>query len=192
MSAMDYKITQDCKKTELSSRTIMTSQSTLYDVMRENGNFGIFLSLIDAAHIADDLSEAQDLTVFAPSDSAFFGLEMDRYRGAWASENSAEVVQFVRQFIVPKQARASRFEGRRTWASTSAGPKFLIKGSNTLTYEGAEVTRTDILASNGILHVIDTMIASRRFFLPFGRVARPGMTARRVQTAPPTASLLFA
>jgi len=126
------------------------------------GNFSTFAAGIKSAGLTDALSAKGPFTVFAPTDEAFAKLPS----GAWDGllKDSAKLKAVLNYHVVP---------GHFVARELKAGEVMTLQGS-TLTaalafgdvsVNGARITRRDVIATNGIIHAIDTVILPKNWQL---------------------------
>jgi uncharacterized surface protein with fasciclin (FAS1) repeats len=133
------------------------SSSTIVDVASGNKSFTTLVTAIKAAGLVETLSGKGPFTVFAPTDAAFKTLPVGTLEMLLKPENKAKLVKVLTYHVVPgmimakdvKPGTVKTVEGA-TFAVKVAGGKVLVNG--------AKVTKTDIPASNGVIHVIDQVL----------------------------------
>lgn len=118
------------------------------------GSFGTLATALQAAGLVETLQGAGPFTVFAPTDEAFAKIPQADLEALLADRERLTAV--LTYHVVPGKVMA---------ADVAAGEVATVQGSNiTITTEGgvrvndANVTQTDIMATNGVIHVIDTVI----------------------------------
>jgi uncharacterized surface protein with fasciclin (FAS1) repeats len=122
------------------------------------GNFNTLAAALTAAGLVETLKGAGPFTVFAPTDDAFAKIDKATLDDLLKPENKAKLVQILTYHVVSGKVMAADVTGM-TSAKTIEGSeaKITVDGGNVM-IDGAKVTATDIVASNGIIHVIDTVI----------------------------------
>lgn len=121
-----------------------------------------FLSTLVAAVQAGDLVEVLQgegpFTVFAPTNKAFDALPEGTLDNLLKPENKDQLIAILTYHVVPAQVLSSDLSDGMT-AETVNGAEVTITIENgTVKVNGAEVTKADIQASNGVVHVIDKVI----------------------------------
>jgi uncharacterized surface protein with fasciclin (FAS1) repeats len=127
-------------------------------VARDAG-LGQFLRAVRAAGLAETLSASGPYTVFAPSDAAFRALPRGRLDGLMRSDDREALRGLLAYHVVPGTFDAAFLEARQANYATLAGPSLQVDGAGGLRVNGARAIRPDLEASNGIVHVIDAVIA---------------------------------
>lgn len=122
------------------------------------GNFGTLATALTAAGLIDTLKGQGPFTVFAPTDAAFAKLPAGTVENLLKPENKAQLVGILTYHVVPGKVKAADVV-KLSEAKTVQGQsvKITVK-DGTVSIDGATVTATDIAASNGIIHVIDSVI----------------------------------
>ena len=132
------------------------------------GQFTTLVKAVQAAGLADTLSGTGPFTVFAPTDEAFAKLP----GGALDSLlKNPEALKGVLLFhVVPGKVMAADV-AKMTSAKTTLGQALTIDSSKGVKVNGATVVKTDIAASNGVIHVIDAVLMPRNDILEAARNA---------------------
>jgi len=124
------------------------------------GSFTTLLAAAQAAGLVDALKGPGPLTVFAPTDAAFGTLLGKLHVTAEQLLANVPLLTFVLKYHVVSGRVLSTDLGARTEAATLAGvPLLITKGSGGVTLNGyAKVTTADVLATNGVIHIIDQVL----------------------------------
>jgi uncharacterized surface protein with fasciclin (FAS1) repeats len=124
------------------------------------GTFSTFLTAVKAAGLTQTLSGPGPFTIFAPTDDAFAKLPRESVQKLLQTENKEKLKQILIHHIVDGRATSRDFLGKRLEAAAMDGSSLLIDATKTtVMIDGAKVAKTDIIADNGIIHVIDTVLA---------------------------------
>jgi uncharacterized surface protein with fasciclin (FAS1) repeats len=122
------------------------------------GKFNTLVAAVKAAGLVDTLKGPGPFTVFAPTDAAFAKLPPGTLESLLKPENKAKLVSILTYHVVAGKVMAQDVV-KLTTAKTVQGQSIAIKTMNgAVTVDNAKVTKTDIVASNGVIHVIDTVI----------------------------------
>jgi uncharacterized surface protein with fasciclin (FAS1) repeats len=106
----------------------------------------------------DTLKGKGPFTVFAPTDEAFAKLPAGTLESLLKPENKAKLQSILTYHVVPGRVMAADVV-KLTSAKTVEGRNVKINAAHsTVMVNNATVTKTDIAASNGVIHVIDTVI----------------------------------
>jgi uncharacterized surface protein with fasciclin (FAS1) repeats len=112
---------------------------------------------VKAAGLVETLNGKGPFTVFAPTDEAFAKLPAGTVENLLKPENKEKLVAVLTYHVLPGELMAA--DVRTTNAKTVNGKKLAIKvHDGKVTVGGANVVKTDIAASNGVIHVIDAVL----------------------------------
>ncbi len=127
------------------------------------GSFKTLAAALQAAGLVDTLKGAGPFTVFAPTDEAFAKLPKGTVEDLLKPENKAKLTAILTYHVVPGKVMASQvvtMNGKEAKTVNGQSVKISVNG-NTVMVDGAKVVKTDVAASNGVIHVIDTVILPR-------------------------------
>jgi transforming growth factor-beta-induced protein len=128
------------------------------DIAVADGRFSTLVTAVQAAGLVETLSGEGPFTVFAPTDDAFAKLPKETLENLLKPENKDQLVKVLTYHVVPGKVMASDVV-KLSEAQTAAGEPIAIKvEGNKVFVNDAQVILTDIEASNGVIHVIDTVI----------------------------------
>lgn len=132
----------------------------LVDTAVAAGSFKTLVAAVQAAGLAETLKGEGPFTVLAPSDQAFAKLPK---RSVEALLEDKEALKAVLTYhVLPGKVPAHKVASMR-WAKTAQGQSLLVRAKDeTVRFDGARVIAADIPASNGIIHVIDTVLMPRK------------------------------
>lgn len=136
--------------------TVAEEPGTIVEVAQANSDFSTLVAAVTAAGLAETLSGTGPFTVFAPTNEAFAALPAGLLDKLLLPANKDVLVQILTYHVLSGKVMA---------ADVMAGDVTTVEGSTaTITVDGgvkigtANVTATDIEASNGVVHVIDAVI----------------------------------
>ena len=122
------------------------------------GSFNTLVAAVKAAGLVDTLKGPGPFTVFAPTDDAFAKLPAGTVEDLLKPENKAKLVSILTYHVVPGKVMAKDVV-KLHQAKTVNGQEVMIKsGMGSVMVGNAKVVKTDILCTNGVIHVIDTVI----------------------------------
>lgn len=122
------------------------------------GNFNTLVAAVKAAGLVDALKGPGPFTVFAPTDEAFAKLPAGTLDSLLKPENKEKLKKILTYHVVPGKVMASDVV-KLPSAKTLEGESLAIKtAGGGVMVDKARVTKTDIAASNGVIHVIDTVL----------------------------------
>jgi uncharacterized surface protein with fasciclin (FAS1) repeats len=131
----------------------------IVDTASSNGSFTTLVAAVKAAGLVETLKGAGPFTVFAPTDEAFKKLPAGTVENLLKPENKAQLTKVLSYHVVPGKVMASDVSGKKTTAKTVEGSTVAIDASGRgVKVDNATVSMADVSASNGVIHVIDTVI----------------------------------
>jgi transforming growth factor-beta-induced protein len=134
-----------------------TSTTNIVETAVAAGSFKTLVAAVQAAGLAETLSGG-NFTVFAPTDEAFAKLPAGTLEMLLKPENKAKLAAILTYHVVPGTVKAADVV-KLTNAGTVQGQRVdILAKDGTVTVDGAKVVKTDIACSNGVIHVIDTVI----------------------------------
>ena len=137
--------------------TSPTSAKTVVEIAVGSPDHTTLVAAVLAAGLAETLSGPGPFTIFAPTNSAFAKLPAGTVESLLLPENKATLVAILTLHVVPAHVLAADVTTGE--APTVNGQKLQIKAdSHGVTVNGANVVATDLVGSNGVIHVIDTVI----------------------------------
>ena len=138
------------------SHAAEASSNDIVAVAVSAGSFNTLVAAVKAAGLAETLQSAGPFTVFAPTDEAFAKLPEGTVESLIA--NPDQLKKILLYHVVSGKVTASDVV-KLTGAATAEGSDVMIKvkGSGVMV-NNANVIQTDVMASNGIIHVIDTVL----------------------------------
>jgi uncharacterized surface protein with fasciclin (FAS1) repeats len=123
------------------------------------GNFETLVTALKAADLVDALKGEGPFTVFAPTDEAFGKLPANALNDLLKPENKEKLRAILLYHVVPGKysaAEVMKLDGQQV--ATLQGSKVDVKTKHGVMVGSARVIKTDLMTSNGIIHVIDTVI----------------------------------
>jgi len=122
------------------------------------GQFKTLAAALQAAGLVDTLKGKGPFTVLAPTDAAFAKLPAGTVENLLKPENKDKLIAVLTYHVIPGKAMSKDVAGM-TSAKTVNGKEVAISVTDgKVTIGGANVTTADIAASNGVIHVIDTVL----------------------------------
>jgi uncharacterized surface protein with fasciclin (FAS1) repeats len=122
------------------------------------GSFKTLAAAVTAAGLIETLKSAGPFTVFAPSDAAFAKLPAGTVADLVKPENKAKLTAILTLHVMPGKVMAADVKGKKVSPASVNGEALHVDGTNGVTVNGATVTSADIACTNGVIHVIDTVI----------------------------------
>jgi uncharacterized surface protein with fasciclin (FAS1) repeats len=122
------------------------------------GTFNTLAKALQAADLVDTLKGDGPFTVFAPTDAAFAKLPAGTLNDLLKAENKQKLQRILSYHVVPSRVSSADVVKLRTAKSASGDTIDITTNGGTVRVDNARVVKTDIAASNGIIHVIDTVM----------------------------------
>jgi len=130
-------------------------QMDIVDTAIEAKSFSTLLTAVKQAGLVDALKGDGPYTLFAPTDEAFAKIPADKLQALLKNKEALTAV--LTYHVIPANVSAGQVMNL-TSAKTLQGQSISIDTSNGVMVDNANVIKTDIVASNGVIHVIDTVI----------------------------------
>ena len=146
--------------TVAASATIAVRAETrdVVDTAVAAGSFKTLAKALDAAGLVDTLKGAGPFTVFAPTDEAFAKLPDGTLETLLKPENKEKLRRILTYHVVPGKVMASDVVKLNS-AKAVSGDTITVKVQDGVVHvDNATVTSADVLASNGVIHVINSVI----------------------------------
>jgi len=131
----------------------------LVTIAASNPDFSTLVAAVQAAGLVEALQGDGPFTIFAPTNEAFAALPEGTVENLLKPENLETLQTILKYHVVGAKVPASAAIGNEVELDTLAGIKLPVDGTGEgVTVGGANVTATDIMGSNGIIHVVDAVI----------------------------------
>ncbi len=134
-----------------------TAKNDIVAVASGAGSFNTLVAAVKAAGLVETLQGAGPFTVFAPTDAAFAKLPKGTVESLLKPENKDKLVAILTYHVLAGKVMAADVKTMK--AKTVNGQELNVKvGAEGVTVDNAKVVKTDVAASNGVIHVIDTVM----------------------------------
>jgi uncharacterized surface protein with fasciclin (FAS1) repeats len=121
------------------------------------GSFNTLAAALTAAGLVDTLKGEGPFTVFAPTDAAFAALPEGTVETLLLPENKDQLIAILTYHVVPGKVMSTDLSEGLT-AATVQGAEITITLEGGAKVNGAVISAADVEASNGVIHVIDSVI----------------------------------
>src|SRR5947208_1320584 len=121
-------------------------------------NFNTLVAAVKAAGLVDTLKGAGPFTVFAPTDEAFAKLPPGTVESLLKPENQEKLRKILLYHVVAGSVKANQVTKLDSAKTVEGGSVTIKTGTGGVMVNNAHVTKTDIAASNGVIHVIDSVL----------------------------------
>ncbi len=122
------------------------------------GQFNTLAAALTAAGLVDTLKGEGPFTVFAPTDEAFAKLPKGTVESLLLPENKDKLVAILTYHVVPGKVNAAQVVNLTSAATVNGDTVDIKVKKGAVTIDAANVIKTDIGATNGVIHVIDSVI----------------------------------
>lgn len=135
-----------------------TEAHDIVDTAVAAGSFTTLVAAVTAAGLGDTLKSAGPFTVFAPSDDAFAKLPAGTVENLVKPENKEKLTAILTLHVIPGAVHAADIAGKTLNPASVNGQILAVDGTDGVTVNGAKVVTADIACTNGVIHVIDTVL----------------------------------
>ncbi len=122
------------------------------------GSFKTLAKALAAADLVDTLKGAGPFTVFAPTDEAFAKLPAGTLENLLKPENKEQLRRILTYHVVSGKVMAADVVKLKSARAVSGDAVSITVMGSGVTVNNSKVVKTDIAASNGVIHVIDTVL----------------------------------
>lgn len=144
----------------LNAAPLAARADDIVDTARKAGRFRTLLAAAKAAGLVDALKSDGPFTLFAPTDEAFAKIPRETLDGLLRPENRDKLAAILTYHVIPSKAMAAdvvKLDGKGVKSVEGSDLMVMVEGKNVMVGK-AKVVKTDIAASNGVIHVIDTVL----------------------------------
>ncbi|MBL8175376.1 MAG: fasciclin domain-containing protein [Bryobacterales bacterium] len=137
---------------------IAGSKADIVDTAVSAGSFKTLVAAVQAAGLVDTLKGPGPFTVFAPTDEAFAKLPAGTVENLLKPENKAKLASILTYHVVSGNVTADQVVKMNSAATVNGKPLHIKVANGAVMVNNANVIKTDIATSNGVIHVIDTVV----------------------------------
>ena len=138
-----------------SSAAVAGQQADIIDTAKSAGSFNTLLTAIDAAGLTETLKGKGPFTVFAPTDEAFAKLPAGTVDALL--KDKAKLTKILTYHVVPGEIMAKDVKPGKV-TTVEGGKLNITRSSGGVKVDKANVVKTDVVATNGVIHVIDSVV----------------------------------
>ena len=135
-----------------------TETHDIVDTAVAAGSFTTLVAAVTAAGLVETLKGPGPFTVFAPSDDAFAKLPAGTVDDLVKPENKEKLTAILTLHVLSGAVHAADIAGKTVHPASVNGEALDVDGTDGVTVNGAKVTSADIECTNGVIHVIDTVL----------------------------------
>ena len=146
--------------TSLKPTSVPTPNQTIFDIASGNPDFSILVQALTAAKLVDDLNEPGTLTVFGPPNSAFLSLPNGTLDNLLLPQNILQLQNLLLYHMLPEIYMSYEFDSRAYDTFDFNGDPVIVEVLNngTVKVNTAVVIAANVMASNGVIHVVDQVL----------------------------------
>jgi uncharacterized surface protein with fasciclin (FAS1) repeats len=134
------------------------AEADIVDTAVSAGQFTTLAAALDAAGLVETLKGAGPFTVFAPTDEAFAKLPEGTVASLLEPANKEQLTAILTYHVVPGAVTAADVAGLDEAATVNGAMLEIKADGGAVMVDDATVTSADIMATNGVIHVIDTVM----------------------------------
>jgi len=134
---------------------IAGQKADIVDTAKSAGSFNTLLAAIEAAGLTDTLKGKGPFTVFAPTDEAFAKLPAGTVDALL--KDKEKLTKILTYHVVPGTVMAKDVKPGKV-TTVEGGKLNITKGTSGVKVDSANVVATDVVATNGVIHVIDSVV----------------------------------
>jgi uncharacterized surface protein with fasciclin (FAS1) repeats len=137
---------------------VQAQSQDIVDTAVAAGSFKTLATALKAAGLIDTLKGKGPFTVFAPTDEAFAKLPAGTVEDLLKPENKQKLTAILTYHVVPGKVMAADVVKLNSAKTVNGKQLTIASNGGVVTVDGARVVKTDVAASNGVIHVIDSVI----------------------------------
>jgi len=149
-AALLLPITAQAEKTEKAKPTVV-------EIAVGNEDFSTLVAAVKAAGLVEALSSEGPFTIFAPTNDAFAKLPDGTVESLLKPENKDKLAAILKYHVVAGKVMAADVSAGKVETLNGAKATITVKDGKVM-IDKANVVKTDIVGSNGVIHVIDAVI----------------------------------
>ena len=153
-------IAAGCKKEDKAAKTSITvpPKMNIVQTAVSAGDFNTLVTALKAADLVSTLEGPGPFTVFAPTDAAFAKLPAGTVEDLLKPENKAKLQSILKYHVVSGKVTADQVVKLDSAQTLEAKPVSIKVVDGKVMVNSATVTTPDVMTSNGVIHIIDTVL----------------------------------
>lgn len=156
--AQEPPATPDSASADMAAAPAEQPSSNILQTAAAAGSFSTLSAAIKAAGLEETLAGPGPFTVFAPTDEAFAKLPAGTVDNLLKPENKAKLVAVLTYHVVAGNMMAKEVVNSTKLKSVQGQELSVVVDGTNVRVDGAKVVKTDVTASNGVIHVIDAVV----------------------------------
>jgi uncharacterized surface protein with fasciclin (FAS1) repeats len=142
----------------VSAPALRAADKDIVDTAVSAGSFNTLAKALKAAGLVETLKGPGPFTVFAPTDEAFAKLPAGTLDTLLKPENRDKLRRILTYHVVPSKVTSAEVTKLRSAKAVSGDTIAIAARDGAVTVDNAKVVKADVAASNGVIHVIDSVI----------------------------------
>jgi uncharacterized surface protein with fasciclin (FAS1) repeats len=130
----------------------------IVDTAVKAGSFTTLVTALKDTGLVQTLKGPGPFTVFAPTDAAFAKLPKGTVEDLLKPNNKAKLTAILTYHVVPGKFMSSDIKGKKLEVKTVEGADVAVDATHGVTVDNAKVVTADVVASNGVIHIVDTVL----------------------------------
>ncbi|RXE56240.1 hypothetical protein ABH15_08855 [Methanoculleus taiwanensis] len=139
----------------------------IIETAKDDGRFNTLLKAIDAAGLTETLSNQGPFTVFAPTNGAFNQIPKDQLNSILSDKEQLSAI--LKYHVVSGKMMASDVTQQNSIQTLEGDSLTIDTSQGTVRVNNARITETDIECTNGVCHVIDSVLVPKKAEVPAQR-----------------------
>uniref|UniRef100_UPI003703F480 fasciclin domain-containing protein n=1 Tax=Pseudobythopirellula maris TaxID=2527991 RepID=UPI003703F480 len=135
-----------------------SEQADIVDTAVAAGSFKTLVAAVQAADLVEALKGDGPFTVLAPTDEAFAKLPKGTVETLLKPENKKKLASILTYHVIAARAPADKVVGMKSAETLNGQSVSIAVNDGEVKIDNAKVVKTDIFCSNGVIHVIDTVL----------------------------------
>lgn len=137
----------------------VVAKGDLIQTAQASGQFSTFLKAVSSVNLTSVLKTNQNLTLFAPTDAAFAALPAGELDKLMAPDNGPLLQKVLTYHLINAKVDSSKIKGAKGEVKSVEGSALMLDGSGaTPMVDNANIVQADVMATNGVLHVVDKVL----------------------------------
>jgi uncharacterized surface protein with fasciclin (FAS1) repeats len=147
----------ECSASKDASAATCAAGKDLVAVASGADNFKTLVAAVKAAGLVETLQGKGPFTVFAPTDAAFDKLPAGTVENLLKPENKDKLIAILKYHVIAGKVLAADVKTMEVKTVEGQSVKLVVSAEG-VTVDNAKVVKTDVMADNGVIHIIDTVI----------------------------------
>ncbi len=154
-SSDDTSSSQETKSSTTTAAPV-AEDMTIVDIAAGNEDFSTLVTAVTEAGLGETLSSEGPYTVFAPTNAAFAAIPEDQLNAILADKD--QLTAILTYHVLPAEVMAGDLQPTQTVTTVQGDTVEITVADGNATINGCNIVKTDIKASNGVIHVIDCVL----------------------------------